>query len=518
MKKMMKKLIAMAAALVMIVTLLPAVGVNAAEEPKQEFDLNKTGTITITKKEQGTENVLQGAGFTLYQVVTFRKDNNGKIVVDKSAIPSLVGKNINDIKASDITLPSNAANAEAMYGDYKYGGEEETNSSGVAAFSEVPVGIYVVVESTTPNDTENNIGYYESVPFIISMPSTSGKDENDNIIGDGKGDSWVYTINATPKNSKITGDKEIVEIDGEELEGTASANIGDIITYKVTTKTPVATGTSFSVTDQLNNLKYANPLNLKVFLIGEGGAETEVTEQAVNDPQIDGNNTSFTLTFKQDWINANLQKDIAIYYDAEVTEDAKIGTDANTNKAILDFGNSSSVNTNEPEVYTYGFNLTKNGENETLAGVEFNLTDVNGVNIKFSGTNNVYTYDEDASNETLVTGAGGKLTVKGLAAGTYYLKEIKTNDKYTLLANPVKIVISNADGDTKAQITIDDGTSVNIGTADENGDAWFEIAVQNNKGFSLPETGGMGTYLFTIGGIVIMAGAAFALIAMKKRA
>ena len=42
--------------------------------------------------------------------------------------------------------------------------------------------------------------------------------------------------------------------------------------------------------------------------------------------------------------------------------------------------------------------------------------------------------------------------------------------------------------------------------------------VINNKGFTLPSTGGMGTYLFTIGGIVIMAGAAFALIAMKKRA
>ena len=49
-------------------------------------------------------------------------------------------------------------------------------------------------------------------------------------------------------------------------------------------------------------------------------------------------------------------------------------------------------------------------------------------------------------------------------------------------------------------------------------DGIITVNVRNNKGFSLPSTGGAGTYLFTIGGIVIMAGAAFALIAMKKRA
>ena len=42
------------------------------------------------------------------------------------------------------------------------------------------------------------------------------------------------------------------------------------------------------------------------------------------------------------------------------------------------------------------------------------------------------------------------------------------------------------------------------------------MEVVNNKGFNLPATGGMGTYLFTIGGLVIMAGAALLLIASKK--
>ena len=45
----------------------------------------------------------------------------------------------------------------------------------------------------------------------------------------------------------------------------------------------------------------------------------------------------------------------------------------------------------------------------------------------------------------------------------------------------------------------------------------ISLDITNNKGFNLPATGGMGTYLFTIGGLVIMAGAALLLIASRKK-
>ena len=62
MKKMMKKLIAMAAALVMIVTLLPAVGTNAAA-----FGSQNEGTITIIKNGDTADDFLAGAGFSFYR-------------------------------------------------------------------------------------------------------------------------------------------------------------------------------------------------------------------------------------------------------------------------------------------------------------------------------------------------------------------------------------------------------------------------------------------------------------------
>ena len=96
------------------------------------------------------------------------------------------------------------------------------------------------------------------------------------------------------------------------------------------------------------------------------------------------------------------------------------------------------------------------------------------------------------------------------------MKELVAPEDYTLLTSPIKVVISDADEETDDydfNYTVNNGTSQKIGN---NG--IITVAVENHLGFTLPSTGGMGTYLFTIGGIVIMAGAAFALIAMKKRA
>ena len=43
------------------------------------------------------------------------------------------------------------------------------------------------------------------------------------------------------------------------------------------------------------------------------------------------------------------------------------------------------------------------------------------------------------------------------------------------------------------------------------------VPIENKKGFTLPGTGGMGTYIFTIGGLVVMAGAVLLLVSSKKK-
>ena len=122
---------------------------------------------------------------------------------------------------------------------------------------------------------------------------------------------------------------------------------------------------------------------------------------------------------------------------------------------------------------------------------------------------------------TFITKDNGKIIIKGLEAGTYYLKETKTEKGYTLLANPVKIEINETPdettGTTFSECKVDGNSANKVEITENSGNYYFAFTVQNNKGFNLPATGGMGTYLFTIGGLVIMAGAVFLLITFKKK-
>ena len=86
MKKLWKKLVAVTTAVMMAVTLLPAMA-NASTASdnatiKDNFDLKQEGSITIHKTSQDENDPLEGAGFTLYKLVSF-KEENGTIVVDE---------------------------------------------------------------------------------------------------------------------------------------------------------------------------------------------------------------------------------------------------------------------------------------------------------------------------------------------------------------------------------------------------------------------------------------------------
>ena len=105
--------------------------------------------------------------------------------------------------------------------------------------------------------------------------------------------------------------------------------------------------------------------------------------------------------------------------------------------------------------------------------------------------------------------AKGTATIGHLLPGTYYLKEIKTSDGYTLLVDPAVIII-NADGTSTIQQSDYKGGQPQ---GPENG----YLIVNNNTGNALPKTGGMGVAPFTVGGLAIALCALALLLEARRR-
>lgn len=267
---------------------------------------------------------------------------------------------------------------------------------------------------------------------------------------------------------------------------------------------------------------------------------------------------------------------VVLDYSAYLTDKAEVGAE-NTNTVTYKFSNDpqsvsstaydpQSNNTDTTTVYTYGMELTKkfNGEDATTAkvtasGVTFQLQDSKGTAQYFyKSTDDTYTlYNKDAvaettenneevykvytsstATETAVTTQDinptdkGKLTIKGLAAGTYKLVETKSVDGYSLLTAPVIIVVSeneekiaevtakikdsNSTGTTTVETLKTKAEANNTTTAADK--ATFVLTVNNSANqFNLPFTGGMGLWTFTITGGVIMSAAIIVLVVNRKK-
>lgn len=237
-------------------------------------------------------------------------------------------------------------------------------------------------------------------------------------------------------------------------------------------------------------------------------------------------------------------KYVHVVYNATLNEDA-FKEDALGNKAYVGVNTnpyddgSYETTTTEEDVYTYGIDVTKVDANDLVAllGAEFKLysDDTCTKEIKFVGSDGVYTkaLDQESAGVTLETNGLGQITLGGLDVGTYYLKEVKAPGGYQLPKDKDAVTtivltddkIGTGDGAEDGEDgVLDQGTSKVDGTmivtdaTTVNGKV-ISFKLGNAKpGFELPTTGGMGTVLFTAGGLVIMAcGAALVLVTLKKK-
>jgi len=168
------------------------------------IDESKTGSITIHKYLQksveenndgtGEDNqkaptdaeAAGGVGFTVYQVMS--KEDLLKYYNGEGAtvtIDTYADVNKNELKDGVTTIN-------------RYG-ETKTDEKGVVKFDNLPIGLYVVMETSKPASVTQAVK-----PFLVSIPMTRKGDVN-------KGEEWLYDVVVYPKNSTTTGNFNLVK-------------------------------------------------------------------------------------------------------------------------------------------------------------------------------------------------------------------------------------------------------------------------------------------------------------------
>lgn len=290
-----------------------------------------------------------------------------------------------------------------------------------------------------------------------------------------------------------------------------TVKIGDSIHYTITIDVKPG-ATKYELHDKLyTGLKYyenpkTNKFNVDVSIDGgvNGRENDDYTFKFDNDEK-----NAFTITFKDDYIQKALNKQINVKYFVSVTKDAPMDT-AIKNDAYLKYGAAQETTHSSTSVFTYQIPVHKytgEGKNEKpLPNAIFNLykdSKADGNLLGFDAkSGDDYTYNPNGTVTDLVSGDNGNININGLSAGTYILEETKAPDGYNKLKDSITIVVTK-DGNAK-QIT-------------KNGVLVNKIDVQNKSGSLLPSTGGMGTTLIYLVGGVLVLGSGFVL-ANKKRA
>ena len=187
-------------------------------------------------------------------------------------------------------------------------------------------------------------------------------------------------------------------------------------------------------------------------------------------------------------------------------------------------------------VYTYSIKLEKkDADGNALTGAKFRLysddTMTTEVKLTQDAAGFYYPADYGVAGVEIDTDTGSSFLIKGLEQGTYYLKETATKAGFYLPKGGFKIVLAgdgNATTDRKltgklaaastftAKVT-EDSTLIGTVSVDTTAVNQLDIVLKNSSQPILPSTGGMGTALFTFGGVALMVLAAGLTIYMRKR-
>ena len=410
--------------------------------------------------------------------------------------------------------------------EYKYPAIAEytlvTDSDGNASMNflhmGLPDGVYLVVERAHPGIVSPVEPFYLYVPMV------------DEETGE-----WVYEITIKPKNEVKGGvdiEKDVIFVGNDE----ASVNAYEAHTWIIGSTVPedISAGKSYVITDELDHrLDYLGNVSVVLEKTGEEQAvtltpETDYTLTVTDVDSLSEGNPSDAFTVALTAVGMSKIADavgsehdsymLRVYFDARINANAQLGVQipnqaklTYTNEMNLDFHAESDI----PVVYTGGINLLKVAAQDpdlVLSGAVFELyrpatqeevgandpglkelKGVVGKVMKVSFFDNAALQGEKVTSVT--SDENGKAVFYGLAYGKYFLVETESPPGYNTLLQAVELTVDQTSHQQEHTVT-----------------------VKNESGVVLPSTGGMGTTLFTVGGIFLMCAAGCLLCIKKRRA
>lgn len=497
-----------------------------------------THTVTITPAKSGHT-------YEAYQIFTGNLGADGSLGnvewgsgIDQSKLAAdstdalIKGKDVASVSQALATKTSFSADAKAY----------ATAFSGVLSTTHTDSGVFNSTGEGSYTISGLSDGYY-----LIQDKAGTLTDKNDaytsfilKIIGD--------NVTVAPKSTQPTVDKKVQDETADAEQGAtdgwgdtadhdinesfqfkldatipAEPNLADYETYKVKFNDTMSKGVTFeridSVTVNGNDGTVAKSWTLST----SDYTKSDITPDGTTGEQ------SWSLTIddviaKCEGIKIAQGFTVEVIYNAHLNENATVndasGITDNKNSVNLQYSNNPNAEglgkTEDKTVYVFTFAITNKKvidsvDGEPLADAGFTLYKDENCTQEYKlvkdNTLNAYRPAKDGEiAEEMKSAADGTFPIKGLDAGTYYLKETTTPKGY----NTAEVTTIKID----ATHSIDDsGTPQVTLTSDSN----LNNVIVDKKGSNLPSTGGMGTTILYAAGAAIVLVAAFGIVFAVRR-
>ena len=421
-----------------------------------------------------------------------------------------------------------------------------TDENGQAIFNDLPYGLYLIVQTDVSGaeyEGEPITLSHLQTPMLVSVPGEEGEIVTVNVktpLGYGELTKSIVGV------GDIDGNWENVEDSATEVTGP-----GDYIRFRLAVQPPrLSSGDTldhFVVEDVRSEGLKLEKLESVTDTLGQTyveGTDYTRTEETVAD------GTRMLLTFTQQGLQklerlGRAAGTLTVVYTTQVTDEAP--TAGITNSARIDYKVDYAPDRDTPpppddpppeddddeyhsdwdvvRSYTFGVHMTKYlGEEGNLApegSVTFALyreKDGQKQAVPLSRSGDAYQVALQGSNELSIS-ADGTFTILGLGEGTYYLRELSTAEGYALPNEDIALTLAGERSAGEytgrldaAQCTVD-GQQGNASVQDGT----LYLSVINPRTFYIPNTGGAGSWMFTAGGLLIIAGGVVYLAVSRKK-